>query len=67
MSCIVSILWIPLLALGGYVGFMVGASAGGDLGGLVGGLLGIIASHLIQGALWGDRTHYKVPPPWWNR
>jgi hypothetical protein len=67
MGCILAILWIPLLALGGFAGFTVGATAGGDIGALIGGLLGIFASHLIQWALWGDRRHYTVPPPWWNK
>lgn len=66
MGCILALIWIPLMALGGYIGFLFGGSIGGDVGALVGGLLGVIASHLIQGALWGDRRHYKVPPPWWN-
>jgi len=67
MGCILAILWLPLLALGGFAGFTVGATAGGDIGALIGGLLGIFASHLIQWALWGDRRHYTVPPPWWNK
>lgn len=67
MGCIYAILWLPLLALGGYAGFMFGESVGGEMGALVGGLMGILASHLIQGALWGDRRRSSVPPPWWNR
>lgn len=67
MSCILMLLWLPLLALGGFLGFMIGTAVGGDGAGLVGGLLGVIASHLIQWALWGDRSSHTVPPPWWNR
>ena len=67
MGCIYAILWLPLLALGGFAGFMFGQSVGGETGALVGALVGLLASHLIQGALWGDRRRSKVPPPWWNR
>lgn len=66
MGCILSLLWLPLLALGGYAGFTFGAAAGGDTGALIGAVLGILASHLIQWALWGDRRRASVPPPWWN-
>ena len=51
MGCIQAILWIPLLALGGFIGFMVGGSVGGEMRALAGGLVGVMASHLIQGAL----------------
>jgi len=67
MGCIFALVWLPLLALGGFIGFTIGASLSGDAGALVGRLVGVIASHLIQGALWGDRRRYKVPPPWWSR
>jgi hypothetical protein len=67
MTCLTSILWVPLLALGGYIGFVIGASIAGDVGGIVGGLLGVLASQGIQSALWGNKTQSNVPPPWWNR
>ena len=67
MGCILALLWIPLLALGGFIGFNIGGAVSGETGVLVGAVLGILASHLIQGALWGDRRRHTVPPPWWNR
>jgi hypothetical protein len=67
MGCIYAILWLPLLALGAYAGFLLGQSIGGEMGALAGALVGLLASHLIQGALWGDRRRSKVSPPWWNR
>jgi hypothetical protein len=67
MGCILALLWLPLLVVGGFIGFSIGASIGGEAGALLGGLLGILAAHLIQGALWGDKRPVQAPPIWWNR
>ena len=67
MGCILAIIWIPLLAIGGFIGFNVGGAVASEGGAIVGLLVGVLALHLIQGALWGDRSpHPNVPPPWWN-
>ena len=67
MRCIRGLIWLPLLAMGGLIGYAIGASIGGDTAALIGAVLGILASQMIQEALWGDRRPARVPPPWWNR
>jgi len=44
MGCLLALLWIPLLALGGYAGFLVGGSIAGEAGAILGGIIGILAS-----------------------
>ena len=66
MGCMRALMWLPLLALGGFNGYAIGASMGGDTAGLIGAVLGILASQMIQGSLWGDRRPARIPPPWWN-
>ena len=62
MGCILAILWLPLLALGGLAGFVIGTAVGGDGAALIGGALGLLASHLIQWALWGNAANIPCRP-----
>lgn len=68
MSCVLALIWLPLLAAGAFIGFNVGGAFAGETGAIVGLVIGVLASHLVQGALWGDRSpRSNVPPPWWTR
>jgi len=67
MNCLLALLWLPLLALGGLVGNAIGASLGGDSAGLIVAVASNLGSQLIQWSLWGNRRQAQVPHPWWNR
>jgi len=74
LGCIGLTIWLPLLALGGYFGYLAGLAIAGEGGAVIGAILGVLLSHFIQWIIWASLSNGSgsappplgPPPPWWD-